>query len=81
MTVETETHRQLSDYSLVGEEAALAVQRGLADAKWYASPIPSSLSESLRLRARFVVDWVPTGITAHPLTARDTRHGAHVHHG
>ena len=40
MTVETETHRQLSDYSLVGEEAALAVQRGLADAKWYASPIP-----------------------------------------
>ena len=40
MTVGIETHRSLSDYSLVGEHAALAVERGLADAKWYASPIP-----------------------------------------
>jgi len=32
--------RQISDYGLVGSNAALAVQRGLADAQWYASPIP-----------------------------------------
>jgi Na+-transporting NADH:ubiquinone oxidoreductase subunit F len=32
--------RKISDYSLVGPNAALAVQRGLADAQWYASPIP-----------------------------------------
>jgi len=40
MTVLTQGLRRLSDYSLVGEQAALAVQRGLADAKWYASPVP-----------------------------------------
>ncbi len=33
-------HRTLKDYDLVGSYAALAVQNGLADAKWYASPIP-----------------------------------------
>jgi MocE subfamily Rieske [2Fe-2S] domain protein len=39
MTATTQQLRRHSDYSLVGEQAALAVQRGLADAKWYASPI------------------------------------------
>ncbi len=39
-TAPYETPRRLSDYSLVGEHAALAVQRGLSDAKWYTSPIP-----------------------------------------
>lgn len=34
------TKIRISDYSLVGEDAALAVQRGLADAKWYTSPVP-----------------------------------------
>ena len=29
-----------SDYSLVGRDAALAVEKGLANAKWYASPVP-----------------------------------------
>ena len=29
-----------SDYSLVGKDAALAVEKGLANAKWYASPVP-----------------------------------------
>jgi Na+-transporting NADH:ubiquinone oxidoreductase subunit F len=39
--------RQLSDYSLVGEHAELAVQSGLADAKWYASPIPKEKMRAL----------------------------------
>jgi Na+-transporting NADH:ubiquinone oxidoreductase subunit F len=39
MAAGTGGSRQLSDYSLVGPNAALAVQRGLADAQWYASPI------------------------------------------
>jgi Na+-transporting NADH:ubiquinone oxidoreductase subunit F len=30
---------QPSDYSLVGKDTALAIEKGLADAKWYASPI------------------------------------------
>jgi Na+-transporting NADH:ubiquinone oxidoreductase subunit F len=40
MTLFTQRVRRHSDYSLVGEQAALAVERGLADAQWYASPIP-----------------------------------------
>ena len=47
MTVGIETHRSRSDYSLVGEEAALAVERGLADAQWYASPIPKEKMREL----------------------------------
>jgi fatty acid desaturase len=30
------------DYSLVGIDSALAVERGLADAQWYASPVPKA---------------------------------------
>ena len=47
MTVNIETHRTLSDYSLVGEHAALAVEQGLADAKWYASPVPKEKMREL----------------------------------
>ncbi len=47
MTVGIETHRSLGDYSLVGEQAALAVQQGLADAKWYATPIPKEQMRGL----------------------------------
>ena len=47
MTVGIEAHRSLSDYSLVGEHAALAVEKGLADAKWYASPIPKEKMREL----------------------------------
>ena len=47
MTVLTQRVRQRSDYSLVGEEAALAVERGLADAQWYASPIPKEKMREL----------------------------------
>ena len=31
---------RLNDYSLVGEDTKLAIEKGLAEATWYASPIP-----------------------------------------
>ena len=31
---------RLSDYSLVGKDTALAIENGLAEATWYASPVP-----------------------------------------
>jgi len=31
---------RLSDYSLVGTDTALAIEKGLAEATWYASPVP-----------------------------------------
>ena len=31
---------QLADYSLVGKDTALAIEKGLAEATWYASPVP-----------------------------------------
>ena len=38
-------------YSLVGKQSALAVERGLTDAKWYAPPIPKEkLRELLERR-------------------------------
>ena len=49
MTAGIEVHRSLKDYDLVGEQAALAVEKGLADAKWYTSPIPK---EQMRAAAR-----------------------------
>jgi MocE subfamily Rieske [2Fe-2S] domain protein len=30
----------LSDYSLVGKDSALAIEKGLAEAAWYTSPVP-----------------------------------------
>src|SRR5690606_32061811 len=47
MAASIERPRQLSDYNLTGEYGALAVQRGLADAKWYASPIPKDKMRAL----------------------------------
>jgi Na+-transporting NADH:ubiquinone oxidoreductase subunit F len=39
------------DYSLVGKDTARAIEQGLADAKWYASPIPrEKLRELLERR-------------------------------
>jgi len=38
---------QLRDYSLVGKNTTLAVERGLADAKWYASPVPKEKMREL----------------------------------
>ena len=38
---------QLSDYSLLGKDAVLAVEKGLAGAKWYATPIPKEKMREL----------------------------------
>ncbi len=50
MTVGVATQRRLSDYSLVGEKSRLAVERGLADAKWYTSPVPREKMQELLQR-------------------------------
>ena len=47
MKLQDVLRRSLQDYSLVGEQAALAVAEGLADAKWYASPIPKEQMRAL----------------------------------
>jgi Na+-transporting NADH:ubiquinone oxidoreductase subunit F len=39
MSQKIKSKTQLNDYSLTGKNAALAMEQGLADAKWYASPI------------------------------------------
>ena len=42
---------RLSDYSLVGKDSAAAIEKGLAEATWYASPIPKEkLRELLQRR-------------------------------
>ncbi len=40
MSAKTAGSIRLSDYSLVGKDSALAVEKGLAEARWYASPVP-----------------------------------------
>jgi len=44
---------RLSDYSLVGKDTALAIERGLAEATWYASPVPKGKMRELLERR----DW------------------------
>ena len=39
------------DYSLVGDQSKLAVEHGLANAKWYASPIPRERLKQLMKRS------------------------------
>ena len=39
------------DYSLVGDQSKLAVEQGLASAKWYASPIPRERLKQLMKRS------------------------------
>ena len=36
-----------SDYSLVGKDTDLAIKQGLADAKWYTSPVPKEKMRAL----------------------------------
>ena len=38
---------RLSDYSLVGKDTALAIEKGLAEATWYASPVPKQKMREL----------------------------------
>jgi len=45
----TETE-EIRDYSLVGEEARLSMERGLADASWYTSPIAREEMRKLLVR-------------------------------
>jgi MocE subfamily Rieske [2Fe-2S] domain protein len=40
MSAKTADAIRLSDYSLVGKDSALAIEKGLAEARWYASPVP-----------------------------------------
>ncbi len=44
---------RLSDYSLVGQNTALAIEQGLAEATWYASPVPTEKMRELLQRR----DW------------------------
>jgi len=39
MTIKNTSKDQLNDYSLTGRNAALAIEQGLADARWYATPV------------------------------------------
>src|SRR5512133_678576 len=41
---------RLSDYSLVGKDSALAVEKGLAEARWYTSPVPKQKMRELLQR-------------------------------
>jgi Na+-transporting NADH:ubiquinone oxidoreductase subunit F len=41
---------RLSDYSLVGKNTALAIENGLAEATWYASPVPKEKMRELLQR-------------------------------
>jgi len=41
---------RLSDYSLVGKDSALAIEKGLAEATWYASPVPKEKMRELLQR-------------------------------
>ncbi len=48
ITSKSEFH--LGDYSLVGKDSAAAVEKGLAEAKWYASPVPKEQMRALLAR-------------------------------
>ena len=41
---------RLNDYSLTGKDTALAIEKGLADATWYTSPIPKEQMRELLKR-------------------------------
>jgi fatty acid desaturase len=49
-TIATPTRVQRRDYSLVGEEARRAEERGLTSADWYAAPIPRKQLKELMKR-------------------------------
>ena len=47
MTTEMIGKIRLSDYSLVGKDSTLAIEKGLAEATWYASPVPKAKMREL----------------------------------
>ena len=50
MTMKLAGDIRLSDYSLVGKDSALAIEKGLAEAKWYTSPVPKQRMRELLQR-------------------------------
>ncbi len=50
METNLESEFRLNDYSLVGKDTALAIEKGLADAKWYTSPVPKEKMRELLVR-------------------------------
>lgn len=51
MSTQTLPHEiRLSDYSLVGKDSALALEKGLAEADWYQSPVPKDKMRELLTR-------------------------------
>ena len=47
MTGKLSSKARVSDYSLIGKDARLAVQKGLVDAAWYTTPIPKEKMREL----------------------------------
>ncbi len=47
MTKELARPLRLGDYRLTGKDTALAVQKGLAEATWYTSPVPKAKMREL----------------------------------
>src|SRR3990170_4112076 len=50
MATTVSTKFRLSDYSLVGKDSAAAIEKGLAEATWYASPVPKAKMRELLQR-------------------------------
>jgi len=69
MAVNTLKKRELrlSDYSLVGKDSQLAIEKGLAEATWYASPVPKEkMRELLQRRDRGLRHGVPVQLVPAP---------------
>ena len=50
VAVGTQKATRLTDYSLVGKDTSLAIERGLAEAIWYTSPVPKETMRQLLQR-------------------------------
>jgi Na(+)-translocating NADH:ubiquinone oxidoreductase F subunit len=48
---------RLSDYSLTGQDTALAIEKGLAEATWYTSPVPKAKMRELLERRDAPAFW------------------------
>ena len=57
MTAETARPLRLSDYSLTGKDSALAIEKGLAEATWYQSPVPKAQMRELLQRRDAPAFW------------------------
>ena len=57
MTETEQLQQEIRDYSLVGEESGLSVERGLANATWYTSPVPKEKMRELQVRRNGPAIW------------------------